>query len=168
MASPGTAQWAREVGYGPGWPSCADQAARLTAVEAFGRKMAWNRRAKRALRYLNRTFRSETPAYHELISKSADVGSYNCRPIAGTSVASNHSFGTSVDLRWHANARDGDRSSEMRDRGMPAVRKVRHDGIFRWGGDYSSPDDMHFEVIKTPAELRKMLTWRGKLRRRYR
>jgi hypothetical protein len=131
--------------------------------------MAWNKKAKRALRRLDRIFRETVPKYYRDICNdpARDTGSYNCRQIAGTNVPSNHSFGTAADIDWQENARDGDYESEMRDRGMPAIHKVEREGFMRWGGRYSSPDDMHFECLLTPAELKERYTWRGTKKRSY-
>lgn len=129
--------------------------------------MAWNRKAKRALRRLDRIFKANSPAYYKKLCKELDVGAYNCRAIAGTSTPSNHSFATAIDLDWQENARDGDYQSAMRERGMASVKKVEAEGFMRWGGRYSSPDDMHLEVIVTPEQLKRMYTWRGTKKRRY-
>ncbi len=129
--------------------------------------MAWNRRATRALRRIDRVFKETVPAYYKKLCTQPDNGTYNCRPIAGTSVPSNHSFGTAIDLDWQENARDGDYRSEMRDRGMPAIRKLEREGFVRWGGRYSSPDDMHLEVVWTPEKLKAAYTWRGTKKKRW-
>lgn len=167
MSAPGTSAWARQY-YGPGWPDCAGQGKYMTTVKAFGRNQAWNRKCKRALRYLDRVFRNAVPDYYKDICKAPDVGTYNCRPIAGTGSPSFHSFGIAEDIRWGLNARDGDKKSEMRNRGMPAVHRVERLAIFVWGGRWDNPDDMHFEVVMTPKQIRARLTWRGKVKRKYR
>lgn len=150
MSTPGSAEWSRQY-YGPGWPDCDGMTHRLEAVQAFGRSLAWNTKAKRALRRIDRCFRRKCPAYYKVIVSSPDTGTYNCRPISGTSTPSNHSFGTAIDIRWNENARDGDHSSEMRRRGMKAINQLKKEGLIRWGGDYSSPDDMHVEIVKDPV-----------------
>ena len=168
MALPGSSEWAR-LHYGPGWPRCSEQGSRLVSVKAFGRTMAWNKGAKRALVRLDRLFKENTPKYYRDICNdpARDTGAYNCRPIAGTSSPSNHSFGTAVDIDWQENARDGDYKSEMRSRGMSVIQKVEAEGFMRWGGRYSSPDDMHFEVMWTPDKLRAAYTWRGTKKKRW-
>ena len=132
-------EWAKET-YGGGWPSCSTP---LVSVNIFGRSMSVADGTQRLWRRVDRVFKAKCPAYYEDISSERDTGSYNCRPIAGTTRPSFHSFGLAVDLDWTENARDGDRKSEMRDRGMPAIKELRNEVV--WGGDWSSPDDMHFE-----------------------
>lgn len=167
MSTPGSAIWNRQH-YGPGWPNCAAQGGLLTTVKIFGRPMAVNKRCKRAFRRIDRVFKDKVPKYYADISKEKDTGVFNCRPIAGTNVPSNHSFASCIDIDWQENARDGDRKSEMRDRGMPAIRKLEGEGLVSWGGDWGSPDDMHLDIIMTPEQIKRKYTWRGKLKKRRR
>lgn len=136
-------------------------------VRIFGRRMAVHAKAARGFRRINRVFREQVPGYHEDICNDPDTGAYNCRKIAGTSVWSTHAWPISIDLDWQENARDGDKESEMRDRGMPAIRKLESEGLIRWGGRYASPDDMHLEIRLTPAELKARYTWRGTKKKRW-
>ena len=68
-------------------------------------------------------------------------GGYNPRNIAGTNTPSQHSFGNAIDINWARNARGtaGDINPDL------ARRLAQKHGL-RWGGDWSNPDPMHFEV----------------------
>lgn len=147
MSTPGTETWARD-NYGP---PC--NTAQFIHPVIFGRNLSVHKRAVRAFMRLDHIFKTECPAYYKLICDSPDVGTYNCRKIAGTDVYSNHAFGLAIDLRWNANARDGDHQSEMRDRAMKAIIHVEKEGFMRWGGRYTSPDDMHFEIMWSSSLL---------------
>jgi hypothetical protein len=72
---------------------------------------------------------------------------YACRPIAGTSVASNHSQGTAIDINAPHNPRRADRKFVT---DIPAnVIAFMTGAGFRWGGWFDWPDTMHFEFIGT-------------------
>ncbi len=80
---------------------------------------------------------------------------YACRAIAGTTIPSNHSQGTAVDINAPVNPR--------RKRGLPMVTnipspvvKLWTDHGFRWGGIYSWPDPMHFEFMGTIDDARRI------------
>ena len=157
MATAGTEAWARAT-YGP---PCEGP---FVQTFIFGRNLTVHKKAVRAFKRLDRIFKEKCPAYYKAICAESDTGTYNCRKIAGTNTYSNHAFGLAIDLDWQENARDGDWKSEMRDRGMAAVKQVEKEGFMRWGGRYSSPDDMHFEVVMTPLLLRTHYTLEGKRR----
>jgi hypothetical protein len=152
--TPGSEQWAR-IHYG------APCRGPHKTIKIFGRNMTVHKKAVRGFRRIDRVFRKNVPAYYKTICQNPDSGAYNCRVIAGTSVYSNHAWPIAVDLRWSANARDGNYRSEMRNRGMAAVSKLKDEGLVRWGGDFSSPDDMHLEIVLTPEQLRQRYYWTG-------
>lgn len=81
------------------------------------------------------------------------------RPIRGTTkTISNHASGTA----WDANADEHNLGDP------PAQSYTRHqidachaiedvcDGVIVWGGDWSRPDGMHFEIHGTPAQVAKL------------
>lgn len=147
MSTPGTEAWAREV-YGP---PCSS--ANLTTLSIFGRNLTVHRKAIRGFKRLDHIFQEKAPKYYRDICRDLDTGTYNCRKIAGTDIYSNHAFGLAIDIDWQENARDGNWESEMRNRGMAVIKQVEEEGFMRWGGRYSSPDDMHFEIVVPPALL---------------
>lgn len=74
---------------------------------------------------------------------------YCCRPIAGTSTASNHSWGLAVDLNAPTNPMRSPLTTDMPDW---MVTLWENNG-FRWGGKYTGRKDaMHFEFMGTPAD----------------
>lgn len=82
-----------------------------------------------------------------------DDWGYSYRPIAGTSIISNHASGTAVDLNAlrHPQGRRGTFTDAQ-------VREIRAilselDDVIQWGGDWDArPDEMHFEVRRSASE----------------
>lgn len=71
-----------------------------------------------------------------------------CRPIAGTSSPSFHSWFTAVDLDAPTNPMRRPFTSNM----PPDTAAFAASLGFRWGGLYTgTPDPMHFEFVQTPA-----------------
>lgn len=76
---------------------------------------------------------------------------YSNRPIAGTTVASNHSWGLAVDINAPTNPRTANLVTDMPS-WMPDLWNKYG---FRWGGDYPSPilkDAMHYEFMGDPSQ----------------
>jgi len=155
----GSAEW-MTAHFGRGWPDCQ---APLKSVEIFGRNLTVHKDAVRAFRRLDRIFKENAPAYYKKLCEQFDVGTFNCRPIGGTQTASNHSFGTAIDLDTQENAFGKDPfACPIWTQAKKAVLKVENEGpegmpLFRWGGRYRTPDAMHFEVMLTPSELSRRL-----------
>lgn len=68
------------------------------------------------------------------------------RPIRGSAETSNHASATAIDLNApkHPLGKRGTFSA-------PRVAEIREilsevEGVVRWGGDYTRPDEMHFEI----------------------
>lgn len=84
---------------------------------------------------------------------STSAGTYNWRPIAGTSRLSVHSFGAAIDLNidysdyWLWNSRTGreDDVPQYRNRMPHEVVEVFERHGFIWGGKWYHFDTMHFE-----------------------
>lgn len=133
--------------FGPAWPNC-DRAGRIvTLVRHDGLRL---------------------PVHRDLVDLTSilmdltELGGYDirpdwtwgyaCRPIAGTRVPSNHSQGTAVDINAPTNPRRSDRRLVT---DMPSwmVNLWKGHG-FRWGGEFSWPDSMHFEFMGTAAQAR--------------
>lgn len=95
--------------------------------------------------------------FHKLI-ESIDDGTYddwgyNFALIPGSSTYANHSSGTAIDLNatkhpWHKKGTFG--LVKL----VRLHRLVRKYGL-RWGGDYKySTDEMHFEIVETPEQVK--------------
>lgn len=148
--------------YGPGWPKCDLATANLKSIRIFGRDVSVHEDAVRAFMRLDHIFRENAPKYYKKLCTQPDIGTYNCRAIAGTDTASNHSFGTAIDIDWQENHRDSDPFDQpIWTEAKAAVQKVEAEGFMRWGGRYRSPDPMHFEVMWTHEELKARITKEG-------
>lgn len=101
------------------------------------------------LRYVAHRFHTEV----EPLKAGACWGWYVKR-IEGTLSTSNHASGTAIDLNAsdHPMGSIGTFSAGK----VAAIRRILHDcdGVVRWGGDYHSrKDEMHWEIVGTPAEV---------------
>lgn len=144
---------AAQRSWGAGWPSCAGAKAAGTAVVAAdvsGAKVSVHKRIARLVDLLL----DATEKRHGYLLKPAQCGGYNCRPIAGTSSPSNHSWGLAVDLNWNENTYN----STGRHTLPTAVARMWNRYGFAWGGDYTGAkhDWMHLEFMGSPADADAM------------
>lgn len=93
------------------------------------------------------------------------TGSYNCRPIKGSSAWSSHAWALGVDVNWNQNPYG---KKLITDIPIAAIREIlalktkSGHRVFKWGGDWDNRpetdhnyyDAMHFEIIATPGELK--------------
>lgn len=135
--------------FGPGWPNCS-RSQIVTLVRADGLRLPVHQDLAGVVAILCDL--TELHGYNLVVGW---CWGFACRPIAGTSTPSNHSWGTAVDLNAPANPR--------RKRGLPmvsdiprAVRKLWTDHGFRWGGDFSWPDPMHMEFMGSAADAQRI------------
>lgn len=91
---------------------------------------------------------------HALAGKVLDDWSYNRRYVAGTAVWSAHASGTAIDLDAlaHPRGRKGTYTAYQ----LVRLRALlsRFDGGITWGGDWRTPDEMHFEIAWGPYDPR--------------
>jgi hypothetical protein len=83
----------------------------------------------------------------EKIDKKNSCGYYK-RTIKGNdNVFSNHASGTAIDLNY--NKHQYGKANTFTAKQVEAIRKILKDlsGAVRWGGDYKTKDDMHFEIV---------------------
>jgi hypothetical protein len=75
------------------------------------------------------------------------------RPVRGGSALSNHASGTSIDL--NATAHPLGVTGTFSDDQVAAIRAILADvsPVVAWGGDFDRPDEMHFEIVGTAAEV---------------
>ena len=88
-------------------------------------------------------------------TRRADTGAYNCRKITDGKGYSLHAYGIAVDINWNTNPY-GTTKTDM-PRGMvdeiEAIRTTAGPPVWEWGGDWRTPDTMHYEIAASPAEL---------------
>jgi len=87
-----------------------------------------------------------------------DDWGYAERPIRGsTTVLSNHSSGTAIDLNATAHVLGAEPSTSFSRQEIDTIHAVvaRTEGCVRWGGDYTGrKDGMHFEIADGVSEAR--------------
>jgi hypothetical protein len=136
-----------QKGWGPGWP--VDRWAEMARVTANRSLTAVNvhRRLARLVDFLL----DQTEARGYLLDQT-QTGAYNNRPIAGTTTASNHSWGIALDLNWRRNpvSHDGRPHTDY----PPWLVPLWNSYGFAWGGNYvgSYRDAMHFEFMGAPSD----------------
>ncbi len=84
--------------------------------------------------------------------------SYNCRKIANSNKASLHSYGVAIDIDSRENPQSsGDPySGKIQKVHVDAVMEIRNMSgrrVWKWGGDWSTPDRMHFQLDQGPAAV---------------
>ena len=96
--------------------------------------------------------------------KLGQCSSYNCRPIKlvgggySTSTWSNHAWGLAVDMNsidypHGVKPASGDPIWRIGQRVVDEIRTSTGAPIFRWGGTWSTPDAMHFEICASAAAI---------------
>lgn len=100
--------------------------------------------------------------FHEKV-EPIDVGTlddwgYAYRNVRGTTEnLSNHSSGTAIDL--NASKHPLGKENTFKPEQVKAIHALVKKYGLRWGGDYKSrKDDMHFEVIETPSQVKARIT----------
>lgn len=81
---------------------------------------------------------------------------YNCRTIAGSNLLSLHSYGIAIDLDPKQNPfSHGDRYSGLikphHVRAVLAIENSSGRSVWSWGGNWSKPDRMHFQLDQGPS-----------------
>lgn len=78
------------------------------------------------------------------------VGGYNCRPIANSNTISSHAWGLAIDVDPSRNPQYAT-GTPIEKVAAKAIADAGLDGIVGWGGRWSSPDAMHFEIVGDPG-----------------
>lgn len=141
---------------------------RLKTVKFGKRVIRCHPRAVRAFRRMKRVFQETNPGFFKKLDEGIlNDWSFSCRKIAGSSSWSNHAFGIAVDWNAPENYRGlKGTDSQVWRLARDSILKLEREGVFHWGGRWSDPDAMHFEVAMTPAELRRNYTRWGRKKRR--
>lgn len=106
------------------------------------------------LEYIARRFNNEV----EKINVAGSWG-HNPRPVRGyTNVWSEHATGTAIDLNAPQHPIRVPASSTFSPAQIRRIRKIMRacKGSARWGGEWSRPDGMHFELIGGNAKVSAM------------
>lgn len=82
--------------------------------------------------------------------KPEQSGGYNPRNIRGTNTPSQHASGRAIDINWDENAQGTQGKIDP-----DLARSLASKWGLKWGGDFSKPDPMHFEVAKDAKPLPK-------------
>jgi hypothetical protein len=82
------------------------------------------------------------------------------RKIEGSSTWSNHSSATAWDLNAPEHPMGLAPEKTMSPAQIEACHAIERasDGVLRWGGDFSRPDSMHWEIVGTPDQCRVFAT----------
>ena len=89
--------------------------------------------------------------------RAKSVWSYNCRLIAGTTSYSLHSYGTAIDIdpvqnpHAYGDAYNGWMQKSHVDAVM-GIKTTTGRGLWYWGGYWSKPDRMHFQIDNLPTD----------------
>lgn len=104
------------------------------------------------LNYLAERYNKEV----ERINRASSWG-YAYRAVRGASVVSEHATGTAVDFNAPKHPLGVSASRTFSPAQIKAIRKIVKDlnGSVRWGGEWSRPDGMHFELIGGNALMKK-------------
>ena len=144
---------ARSRGWGPGWPTCTSRLS--TIVGGDIRITVRSEIAELVQTLLN--YADDKLGYN---IKKGQTGGFNCRPVGGTTVASNHSWGLAIDINWQDNPYSRIFTCDMPPQLIAAFWKCG----FYWGGWYRNRfDPMHFEYVGTPQTVSKHLMFAKQL-----
>ena len=88
-------------------------------------------------------------------------GTYNCRPIGDSGKMSLHAFGIALDLNPKKNPHRSPLTTDMPDTFIKRMEGIRANGkqALKWGGRWSKPDAMHYQIDVAPADCAKSITW---------
>ena len=93
---------------------------------------------------------------HNYLFLETAGGTYVCRTIGGTNVWSLHSYGTAVDLNPSKNPFKKPLTHNYPQgfiNDVLALKATDGTPLFRWGGSWSTPDAMHWEVNCPPSAI---------------
>lgn len=138
------------TGWGPGWSHCAYGDLKIAVLGRRGARVSLRTGvvdlAEAMVLELDRLLDEDSVPGH--------CWGMACRPIRGTtSTPSEHSYGVALDRNAPAYPL-GTRNMSARERDV--CRSVARKYGFTWGGDWSRPDEMHFEFAGTPADAARL------------
>jgi len=137
---------AKDRGWGNGWPAARSD---IVPVSYNGSNVAVL--VNKSIAELTQILINETTRRYEIKS----LGGYSNRPIAGTRVASNHSWGLALDFNPAENPQQRTLVTDIPDDVISLWKRYG----FAWGGNYKQGtllDPMHFEFMGTPADAKTL------------
>jgi hypothetical protein len=134
---------AAQRGWGPGWPDA--QVDKMVTISAAGVKVS----VRREIAALVQTLLQVTEKLGYDVKVGQTWGFAN-RPIRGSQIPSNHSWGLAVDINSLANPMGFPLQTDL----PPKVVQAWELCGFYWGGRYTKrPDSMHFEYVRRPSDV---------------
>lgn len=144
------------------WAADKCKPARLVRVSLLGRTRPVAARSVEAWDAWSRVL--EAKGYD-----AVSVGTYNCRPIGGSSRYSLHSYGIAVDVDPYALGNPFRTPTgsvwaitKFTPRQIGAVEAIRSNNgakVWAWGGRWRKADTMHFQVNCAPQDLATGIDW---------
>lgn len=137
-------------GWGRGWPT--SRAKEMVWVKApSGAKWQVHRDVAAILQTIVNQAEARGYIFDHGKGDVDDDWGYNNRPIAGTRVPSNHSWGLAVDI-------DAQQYPQGQNRKRPPQWLINLFGQYKWewGGLWSYEDPMHFEFMGTRTQAQQM------------
>ena len=137
-----------------GWPASKDQKEidiKVFKIKGTDRQM----RLQKDAGVILAAFAAEFHAQVEPIDEGVfDDWAYAYRDVRGSdSDLSNHSSGTAIDL--NATKHPLGMQNTFTKQQAATIRELCKKYGIRWGGDYSKrKDEMHFEIVETPDEVK--------------
>jgi len=144
-----------------GWPASADQKEidiKVFKVEGTDRKMRLQKDAGVILTALAAEFHAQVEPIDEGVF---DDWAYAYREVRGSdSDLSNHSSGTAIDLNATKHPLHAENTFTKQQ--AATIRELCKKYGVRWGGDYTKrKDEMHFEIVETPDEVKERINKMG-------
>lgn len=92
---------------------------------------------------------------HNYLFRESAGGSYNCRKIANTDSWSLHAYGLAVDLNPSKNPYGKPLRHDFPPQFIADVLDLTSNGkqAFTWGGGWSTPDSMHWQINVSPEDV---------------
>lgn len=136
------------------WAAYRCKPDKMVKVAFPGNGRVWNLLVAAEAAPLWRRF-TELMVQHNYLFLESTGGTYKCRKISGSSKYSIHSYGTALDLNPRKNPYKRPLTHNYPQAFIDAVLAETINGkqAFRWGGSWSKPDAMHWEINVAPSDI---------------